>query len=158
MPGSRVVKKGGNFPVFLGSLYFADKLQTSVAIVGENRDFWLNHLKTGGRKVERFTLYFSCFRGVLKQYSTLPRVQSIIGLMTSSFILPIAALSVFPHQEARFLIPVTLPLTFLYTQRIRNIEDASSAITSRIQSTGHKVFMKREAKVPDIKDGLLIVW
>ncbi|BES92356.1 Alg9-like mannosyltransferase family [Nesidiocoris tenuis] len=98
------------------------------------------------------------YRGVLKQYSTLPRVQSIIGLMTSSFILPIAALSVFPHQEARFLIPVTLPLTFLYTQRIRNIEDASSAITSRIQSTGHKVFMKREAKVPDIKDGLLIVW
>lgn len=34
--------------------------------------------------------------------------------MTTSFIAPIILLSIFPHQEPRFIIPVLLPLTFLY--------------------------------------------
>jgi len=66
---------------------------------------------------------FSIFRGVRRKWSDLPRVQSIIGLMTSSFIIPILVLSMFPHQEARFLIPVTLPLIFLHSQRIRHISN-----------------------------------
>ncbi|PSN33686.1 GPI mannosyltransferase 4 [Blattella germanica] len=61
------------------------------------------------------------YRGVLRKWSELPRVQSIIGLMTLAFILPIFALSLFPHQEARFLIPVTLPVIFLHSQRIRHV-------------------------------------
>lgn len=43
--------------------------------------------------------------------------------MTSSFIIPILVLSLFPHQEARFLIPVTLPVIFLHAQRIRHISN-----------------------------------
>lgn len=43
--------------------------------------------------------------------------------MTSSFIIPILVLSLFPHQEARFLIPVTLPVIFLHSQRIRHISN-----------------------------------
>lgn len=34
--------------------------------------------------------------------------------MSASVIVPIAVLSYFPHQEPRFLIPVTLPLIYLY--------------------------------------------
>lgn len=60
------------------------------------------------------------YKGILKRWSDLPRIQSIIGLMTASFIVPVALLSVFPHQEARFLIPVTLPIVFLHSQRIRH--------------------------------------
>lgn len=73
------------------------------------------------RKLSNFCLLFSVFRGVQRKWSDLPRVQSIIGLMTSSFIIPILVLSLFPHQEARFLIPVTLPIIFLHSQRIRHV-------------------------------------
>jgi len=73
------------------------------------------------RKLSKFCLLFSIFRGVQRKWSDLPRVQSIIGLMTSSFIIPVLVLSLFPHQEARFLIPVTLPIIFLHSQRIRHI-------------------------------------
>lgn len=66
---------------------------------------------------------FFIFRGIRRKWSDLPRVQSIIGLMTSSFIIPILVLSMFPHQEARFLIPVTLPVIFLHAQRIRHISN-----------------------------------
>ncbi|XP_067008941.2 GPI mannosyltransferase 4 [Anabrus simplex] len=59
------------------------------------------------------------YRGACKQWSSLPRIQSIIGLMTASFITPIITLSMFPHQEARFLIPVTLPVVFLHAQRMQ---------------------------------------
>lgn len=55
---------------------------------------------------------------ILKQWTDLPRIQSVVSLMTASFIMPVAALSVFPHQEPRFLIPVTLPIVFLYSQHI----------------------------------------
>lgn len=34
--------------------------------------------------------------------------------MLFSFIIPVAVLSLFPHQEARFIIPVLVPLVFLY--------------------------------------------
>uniref|UniRef100_A0A146LIZ0 Mannosyltransferase n=1 Tax=Lygus hesperus TaxID=30085 RepID=A0A146LIZ0_LYGHE len=95
------------------------------------------------------------YRGAMKQYSSLPRVQSIIGLMTASFILPVAFLSVFPHQEARFLIPVTLPLVFLYTQKIRKIEDTS--LQSRSQN-GFHFYTKKDGKKLDTKDGLLVIW
>lgn len=59
------------------------------------------------------------YRGFKGKLSELPRIQSIWGLMTASFIVPVAALSIFPHQEPRFLIPVTLPLVFLHAQRVR---------------------------------------
>ncbi|XP_015587419.1 GPI mannosyltransferase 4 [Cephus cinctus] len=58
------------------------------------------------------------YSGLKARWLELPRIQSIIGLMTTSFILPILILSIFPHQEPRFIIPVTLPLVFLYAEKI----------------------------------------
>lgn len=48
----------------------------------------------------------------------LPRVQSIESLMVASFAVPIALLSIFPHQEPRFIIPVLLPLVYLFSHVI----------------------------------------
>ncbi|XP_069671415.1 GPI mannosyltransferase 4 [Periplaneta americana] len=62
------------------------------------------------------------YRGVQRRWSALPRVQSIIGLMTLSFVVPVLVLSLVPHQEPRFLIPITLPIVFLHAQRIRRVE------------------------------------
>nr|CAD7405165.1 unnamed protein product [Timema poppensis] len=79
------------------------------------------------------------YRGICKRWSDLPRVQSIIGLMTLSFLIPIGLLSLFPHQEARFLIPVTVPLVFLYAQHIRHIP---SAECRQEQGKTHFFFVK----------------
>lgn len=48
----------------------------------------------------------------------LPTVRSIKGLMTLSFMAPLAVLSIFPHQEPRFLIPLIIPLVYLYSSNI----------------------------------------
>ncbi|XP_012225146.1 GPI mannosyltransferase 4 isoform X2 [Linepithema humile] len=59
---------------------------------------------------------------VLKaQWLHLPRLQSIVGLMTCTFIVPITLLSLFPHQEPRFIIPVLLPLVFLYAPELSQV-------------------------------------
>ena len=39
--------------------------------------------------------------------------------MTVSFVVPIILLSLFPHQEPRFIIPVIIPLVFLYAHKIK---------------------------------------
>lgn len=51
-------------------------------------------------------------------YRSLPPIQSTQGLLTASIVAPVAALSYFPHQEPRFLIPVTLPIVLLYSNII----------------------------------------
>ncbi|XP_063240991.1 GPI mannosyltransferase 4 [Bacillus rossius redtenbacheri] len=58
------------------------------------------------------------YRCVCRRWRDLPRAQSVVGLMTASWLVPVALLSLFPHQEPRFLVPVTLPLVFLYTRRL----------------------------------------
>lgn len=60
------------------------------------------------------TQSFSCSRFIRGQYSKLPRIQSITGLMTFSLVIPVALLSLFPHQEARFIIPILVPLVYLF--------------------------------------------
>ncbi|KAM3967865.1 phosphatidylinositol glycan anchor biosynthesis class Z [Aphomia sociella] len=54
------------------------------------------------------------YRFIRGQYNKLPRIQSITGLMLFSLVIPVAILSLFPHQEARFIIPVLIPLIYLY--------------------------------------------
>ncbi|XP_056632341.1 GPI mannosyltransferase 4 [Diorhabda sublineata] len=54
----------------------------------------------------------------LKKFNLLPSLRSIKCLMTLSFIVPLAALSIFPHQEPRFLIPLIFPLIYLYASSI----------------------------------------
>lgn len=61
------------------------------------------------------------YSGVKAQWLNLPRIQSVVGLMTMSFITPIILLSIFPHQEPRFIIPTLLPLVFLYAPNVSQI-------------------------------------
>ncbi|CAK1540301.1 unnamed protein product [Leptosia nina] len=58
------------------------------------------------------------YRFIRGQYSKMPRIQSIRGLMLLSSIVPVAVLSLFPHQEARFIIPILVPLVYLYGNSI----------------------------------------
>ncbi|EZA54636.1 GPI mannosyltransferase 4 [Ooceraea biroi] len=61
------------------------------------------------------------YRGITAQWLRLPRLQSIVGLMTTAFIVPVALLSLFPHQEPRFIIPVLFPLVFLYAPELNQV-------------------------------------
>ncbi|XP_043492905.1 GPI mannosyltransferase 4 [Polistes fuscatus] len=61
------------------------------------------------------------FSGLKGKWLELPRIQSIVSLMTISFIVPVALLSCFPHQEPRFIIPVILPLVFLYAPKLSHV-------------------------------------
>nr|CAD7430330.1 unnamed protein product [Timema monikensis] len=94
------------------------------------------------------------YRGICKRWSDLPRVQSIIGLMTLSFLIPIGLLSLFPHQEARFLIPVTVPLVFLYAQHIRHIP---STECRQEQGKTHFFFVKGSQEELTIKPRLTTI-
>ncbi|PNF33376.1 hypothetical protein B7P43_G04178 [Cryptotermes secundus] len=92
------------------------------------------------------------YRGVRRKWSDLPRVQSIIGLMTSSFFIPILVLSIFPHQEARFLIPVTLPVIFLHSQRIRHISNTEQRCHEK--GTAYNITFSRGSR----RSMLLTLW
>lgn len=59
--------------------------------------------------------------GLKAQWLHLPRLQSIVSLMTFTFIVPVALLSLFPHQEPRFIIPVLFPLVFLYAPELSQV-------------------------------------
>ncbi|KAL6424418.1 hypothetical protein ACFW04_009888 [Cataglyphis niger] len=61
------------------------------------------------------------YSGLKARWLHLPRLQSIVGLMTSTFIIPIALLSLFPHQEPRFIIPVLFPLVFLHAPELSQV-------------------------------------
>lgn len=60
------------------------------------------------------------FSGLHAKWLELPRIQSIESLMVASFAVPIALLSIFPHQEPRFIIPVLLPLVYLFSHVIES--------------------------------------
>lgn len=53
-----------------------------------------------------------------KEFQSLPQTQSFVSLMTSAVFVPISMLSLFNHQEARFLIPVTVPLIMLHAPKV----------------------------------------
>ncbi|XP_003485757.1 GPI mannosyltransferase 4 isoform X1 [Bombus impatiens] len=92
------------------------------------------------------------YSGLKAQWLNLPRIQSVVGLMTTSFITPIILLSIFPHQEPRFIIPILLPLTFLYAPnisqtsgvdtiaRIAENDESSNAFTTRNKLNKLQIF------------------
>uniref|UniRef100_A0A2A4K7Z2 Mannosyltransferase n=1 Tax=Heliothis virescens TaxID=7102 RepID=A0A2A4K7Z2_HELVI len=80
------------------------------------------------------TLSVNTYRFVRGQYSKLPRIQSITGLMLFSLVIPIAALSLFPHQEARFIIPVLVPLIYLFGNHLHTNE-SDGPKTRRFKTT-----------------------
>lgn len=51
--------------------------------------------------------------------------------MTASFIVPIAALSLIPHQEPRFIIPVLLPLVFLHAHTLGSSSRKTAVIYTK---------------------------
>ncbi|XP_075976754.1 phosphatidylinositol glycan anchor biosynthesis class Z [Anticarsia gemmatalis] len=80
------------------------------------------------------TLSVNTYRFIRGQYSKLPRIQSITGLMLFSLVIPIAVLSLFPHQEARFIIPVIIPLIYLYGNHL-HVNETDGPKTRRFKTT-----------------------
>ncbi|XP_011501597.1 PREDICTED: GPI mannosyltransferase 4 isoform X2 [Ceratosolen solmsi marchali] len=63
--------------------------------------------------------------GLRGRWLELPRIQNVESFMVASFIIPIAMLSIFPHQEPRFIIPVLIPLVFLFAHWIKNSSNSN---------------------------------
>lgn len=85
---------------------------------------------------------------IRKKLHLLPTVRSIKGLMTCSLITPICLLSVIPHQEPRFLIPLLVPLVYLYGNCIleeRNYELVEVSKDSITQGVAEKVNATRSS-------------
>ncbi|XP_020717469.1 GPI mannosyltransferase 4 isoform X2 [Ceratitis capitata] len=53
-------------------------------------------------------------------YQSLPRAQSIISLMTSAIFVPFFFLSLINHQEARFLLPILLPIVLMHAPKLHH--------------------------------------
>uniref|UniRef100_A0A182TH70 Mannosyltransferase n=1 Tax=Anopheles melas TaxID=34690 RepID=A0A182TH70_9DIPT len=66
-----------------------------------------------------FSLLFMIYRFATNDYTSLPRAQSFVGLMLSAIFFPIISLSLINHQEARFLIPITVPLVLLHAPKLQ---------------------------------------
>ncbi|XP_038220928.1 GPI mannosyltransferase 4 [Zerene cesonia] len=81
-----------------------------------------------------FTVLINTYRFIKGRYSKMPRIQSIRGLMLLSAIVPIVILSLFPHQEARFIIPILVPLVYLYGNSIHlnEVDDSDIKIVKKI--------------------------
>ncbi|XP_058117407.1 GPI mannosyltransferase 4 [Anopheles ziemanni] len=65
------------------------------------------------------SLIFLIYRFASNDYTSLPRAQSFVGLMLSAIFFPIISLSLINHQEARFLIPITVPLVLLHAPKLQ---------------------------------------
>lgn len=68
-----------------------------------------------------FLAVFKFFIKVMRKqwnFAYLPRVQSVQFLLYLSLLTPLLLLSIFPHQEPRFLLPITLPMVYLFSSHI----------------------------------------
>ncbi|KAL1517491.1 hypothetical protein ABEB36_001250 [Hypothenemus hampei] len=65
-----------------------------------------------------FTLGKFIYWGLCRKFQLLPSIKSIKMLMTMSFVGPLLILSIIPHQEPRFLIPIMFPLVYLHSEQI----------------------------------------
>lgn len=48
----------------------------------------------------------------------MPRAQSIVALMNATIFTPVVIFSLINHQEARFLVPITLPVVLLHAPKL----------------------------------------
>lgn len=78
------------------------------------------------------------------KYSYLPSIRSIKGLMTVSTILPLTLLSFVPHQEPRFIIPLLLPLVYLYAPKI--LQEKESGVIKAESTSFKSVKVKKTTK------------
>jgi GPI mannosyltransferase 4 len=65
-----------------------------------------------------FTFGSMFYKFCKKEFQNLPQTQSFVSLMTSAIFVPVLLLSIFNHQEPRFLIPVTVPLIVLHSPKL----------------------------------------
>ncbi|XP_035793410.1 GPI mannosyltransferase 4-like [Anopheles albimanus] len=65
------------------------------------------------------SLLLMMYRFAANEYTSLPRAQSFVGLMLSAIFFPVICLSLINHQEARFLIPITVPLVLLHAPKLQ---------------------------------------
>ncbi|XP_063993166.1 GPI mannosyltransferase 4 [Diachasmimorpha longicaudata] len=81
-----------------------------------------------------------------RHWLELPRIQSIESLMIACFIVPIALLSIFPHQEPRFIIPVLLPLVFLHGGSLGNGKSPTTVAPSNSHDPTH-IYTKKSPRI-----------
>ncbi|XP_076657249.1 GPI mannosyltransferase 4 isoform X2 [Halictus rubicundus] len=96
-----------------------------------------------------FTFGKMLHSGLKARWLDLPRIQSVVGLMTASFIVPIVMLSIFPHQEPRFIIPTVLPLVFLYAPDLNQTSgvDTIAKVTKNDAENSNLETKKKLAKL-----------
>lgn len=82
--------------------------------------------------------------GLKGRWLDLPRIQSIVGLMLTSFIAPIILLSLVPHQEPRFILPVILPLVFLYAPNVSQVPGVDTVARIVRNHANHTPFVVRQ--------------
>ncbi|XP_025834306.1 GPI mannosyltransferase 4-like, partial [Agrilus planipennis] len=83
----------------------------------------------------------------------LPQIKTIKALMTASTLIALAIFSVIPHQEARFLIPLLLPLVYLHGPSI--LKEPELAI---IEKHENKKLNKSSPKKKKSSHSLLKIW
>lgn len=57
------------------------------------------------------SIYF--FSIINRHYHLLPNIHDVKTLMVANVVIPLFLLSLFPHQESRFLLPLLLPIVFI---------------------------------------------
>ncbi|CRK94987.1 CLUMA_CG008475, isoform B [Clunio marinus] len=65
-----------------------------------------------------FTFGSMFYKFCKKEFNNLPHSQSFVSLMTSAVFAPVLLLSLFNHQEPRFIIPITVPLIMLHAPKL----------------------------------------
>lgn len=65
-----------------------------------------------------FTFGSMFYKFCKKEFQNLPQTQSFVSLMTSAVFVPVLLLSLFNHQEPRFLVPITVPLILLHSPKL----------------------------------------
>ena len=71
--------------------------------------------------------------------------------MTASFIIPIATLSIIPHQEPRFIIPVLLPLVFLHAQAIGQSFNSATVVYTNSNNTARYYIERNKNKMSKLQ-------
>jgi GPI mannosyltransferase 4 len=69
--------------------------------------------------VSIFSIGTMAYQFCNKDYRYLPRSQSFMGLMLSAILVPVVLLSFINHQEARFLLPITMPMVLVYAPKLK---------------------------------------
>ena len=59
------------------------------------------------------------FEMVSNEWRTKPSVRNVYALTMFSFVSGLCALSIFPHQEPRFLIPLIAPIVLMNAHKLR---------------------------------------